>query len=52
MRHDRPIKLVPSHASGIEFLSIDDIVEQHAARRRVFTPTFLHVMEYLYPDAF
>jgi isopentenyldiphosphate isomerase len=51
-RHDGVIKLIPRHASGIEFLALDEIVEQHEARRRALTPTFMHVMRYLYPHAF
>ena len=52
VEHDGPVKLVPSQVAGIEFLSLEEIRDEAAAGRRTFTPTFLHVMNYLERNAF
>jgi 8-oxo-dGTP pyrophosphatase MutT (NUDIX family) len=52
VQHEGPFKLVPGHVAGIELLSIDKIVVGYQTRSRIFTPTFIHVMEYLYPNDF
>jgi isopentenyl-diphosphate Delta-isomerase len=51
-RHDGTLKLMPSHVAGIEFVSVDEIVDAALSGARSLTPTFRHVMRYLEPRAF
>lgn len=52
VHYDGPLKLVPEHAAGIEFLSMTDVIAQQTTGNRDFTPTFIHVMRYLHPNVF
>lgn len=52
VRHDGLFRFASSRATGLEFLSIPEIVASYRARRRTFTPTFIHVLRHLVPDEF
>jgi isopentenyl-diphosphate delta-isomerase len=44
--YDGPIRMEPEHASGLEFLSLDELAEirEHGLRR--LTATFVHVLDF------
>lgn len=44
--HDGPFTFDPEHIEAVEFLSLREIGELHAAGSRPFTPTFLRVLDF------
>jgi isopentenyldiphosphate isomerase len=44
--HDGPFNFDPEHIDAIEFLSLGEIGELHAAGSRRFTPTFMRVLDF------
>lgn len=44
--YDRPLRMKPDHASGLEFLSPGEIAEIRERGSRPFTSTFIHVLDF------